>query len=99
MLVKTFNSVLNNTLQTYLDDNKIVTQIAFQSKSRTVYHMFILRTLIEKYTNNKSKFNVCFVDFHKAFNSVLHSALVNSKLTKKWILETQFIISFKICIW
>ena len=37
--------------------------------------MFILRTLIEKYTNNKSKLYVCFVDFQKAFDSVLHSVL------------------------
>ena len=37
--------------------------------------MFILRTLIEKYTNNKSKLYVCFVDFQKVFDSVLHSAL------------------------
>ena len=38
--------------------------------------MFILRTLIEKYACNKSKLFVCFVDFEKAFDSVLHSALL-----------------------
>ena len=76
-LAKLFNSVLNNRLQKYLDENKIINpcQIGFQPKSRTVDHMFILRTLIEKYTNNKSKLYVCFVDFQKAFDSVLHSVL------------------------
>ena len=38
--------------------------------------MFILQTLIEKYINNRSKLYVCFVDFQKAFDSVLHSALL-----------------------
>ena len=38
--------------------------------------MFILRTLIEKYACNKSKLFACFVDFEKAFDSVLHSALL-----------------------
>lgn len=38
--------------------------------------MFILRTSIQKYTNNKSKLYVCFVDFSKAFDTVLHSALL-----------------------
>ena len=85
MLVKTFNSILNNRLHTYSDNNKIVNpcQIGFQSKSRTVDHMFILRTLIEKYTNNKPKFNICFVDFQKPFDYVLHSALLNSNKRKK----------------
>ena len=34
--------------------------------------MFILRNLIEQYT----KLYVCFVDFQKAFDFVLHSALL-----------------------
>ena len=38
--------------------------------------MFILRTLIENYVCNKSKLFACFVDFEKAFDSVLHSALL-----------------------
>ena len=76
-LAKLFNSILNNRLQKYLDENKMINpcQIGFQPKARTVDHMFILRTLTEKYTNNKSKLYVCFVDFQKAFDSVLHSAL------------------------
>ena len=38
--------------------------------------MFALRTLIEKYTKqNKSKLFTCFIDFRKAFDSVLHQAL------------------------
>ena len=77
-LAKLFNSILNNRLQKFLDTNKTINhcQIGFQPKARTVDHMFILRTLIEKYTNNRSKLYVCFVDFQKAFDSVLHSALL-----------------------
>ena len=38
--------------------------------------MFVLRTLIEKYTiQNMSNLFTCFVDFRKAFDSVLHQAL------------------------
>ena len=76
-LAKLFNSILNNKLQKYLDENKMRNpcQIGFQPKARTVDHMFFQRILIEKYTNNKSKLYVCFVDFQLAFDSVLHSAL------------------------
>lgn len=38
--------------------------------------MFVLRTLIEKYTNQGSKLHACFVDFAKAFDSVMHTALL-----------------------
>ena len=77
-LSKLFNSILNNTLQNYLDTNKITNpcQIGFQPNARTVDQLFILRTLIEKYTCNKSKLFACFVDFEKAFDAVLHSALL-----------------------
>ena len=77
-LAKLFNSVLINRLQDFLDKNSTIDhcQIGFQPKARTVDHMFVLRTLIEKYTNNRSNLYVCFDDFQKAFDSVLHSALL-----------------------
>ena len=77
-LAKLFNSVLNNRLQKYLDKEKIImpNQIGFQPKARTVDHMFILRTVIEKSLANNNKLYVCFVDFAKAFDTVLHSALL-----------------------
>ena len=77
-LAKLFNSILNNRLQNYLDTNKIINphQIGFQPNARTVDHMFLPRTLIEKYACNKSKLFACFVDFEKAFDSVLLSALL-----------------------
>ena len=38
--------------------------------------MFVLRMLIETYTKqNKAKLCTCFIDFKKAFDSVLHRAL------------------------
>ena len=48
-LSKLFNIVLNNRLQKYLADDKIINpcQIGFKPKSRTVDHMLILRTLID----------------------------------------------------
>ena len=59
---KLFDSILNNRLETYLNENKIIseTQIGFQKKARTTDHMFVLRTLIEKYTKqNKNRLFTC----------------------------------------
>lgn len=77
-LGKAFNTILNNRLNTFLSDRKIITpvQIGFKKNSRTSDHMFILKTLIDKYTKcHKNKLFACFVDFRKAFDSVLHPAL------------------------
>ena len=78
MFGKIVNSVLNNRLQKYLDKEKNImpNQVGFQPKARTADHMFILRTVIEKSLANNNKLYVCFVDFAKAFDTVLHSALL-----------------------
>ena len=39
-------------------------------------HMFVLKTLIDKYTNKGGdKLFTCFVDFKKAFDSVIHPGM------------------------
>ena len=46
-------------------------QIGFTRKKRTVDHMFVLRSLIEKHTKKGSKPQyVCFIDLEKAFDLV-----------------------------
>ena len=75
---KLFNSILNTRLNEYLTENNIIdkTQIGFQKKARTSYHMFVLHTLMEKYTKqNTLKLYTCAIDFRKAFDSILHQVL------------------------
>ena len=75
---KIFNSVLNNRLDTFLVENNIIDncQIGFTKKARTSDHMFILKCLFDKYCNEKNgKLYACFVDFHKAFDTVIHTGI------------------------
>ena len=37
--------------------------------------MFVLKTIIDKYTKNKKQLYSCFVDFRKAFDTVIHDAI------------------------
>ena len=77
-LGKLFNCILNNRLNECLSETNVIdeSQIGFQKKARTSDHMLVLRTLTEKYTKqNNSKLFTCFIDFRKAFDSVLHQAL------------------------
>ena len=69
---KLFNGILNNE------------QIGFRKGSRTADHIFKLKTLICKYIQKSGKSYACFVDLKKAFDSVIHSALLY-KLLKNGI--------------
>lgn len=77
-LAKLFNKILNNRLDKFLSDNKIIKkeQIGFERESRTSDHMFILKCLIDKMKKvGNNKLFTCFVDFKKAFDTVVHPAL------------------------
>ena len=78
-LGKVFSMILSNRLESFAKENKLIddTQIGFKKGSRTVDHMFILTTLIDKYVKKlKSPLYVCFVDFRKAYDSVWRQALL-----------------------
>ena len=77
-LGKLFNSVVNKRLDTFLDKNNIIhpAQIGFTKKGRTTDHVFIVKSLIDKYCNSKDgRLYACFIDFHKAFDSVIHNGM------------------------
>lgn len=104
-VAKLFNSILNKRLQTFLQENNVINdvQIGFQPRSRTSDHMFVLRTLIEKYRSCGSKLFACFIDFSKAFDTVLHSALFvklhNIGVTGKFLkVLTELYNKSKLCV-
>ena len=62
----------------FLEDFKIIdnVQVAFTKNTRTSDHMFIMIFLIDKSINiNGGNLYSCFVDFWKAFDSVIHPDL------------------------
>ena len=77
-LAKLFNTILNNRLNEFIISNSVINevQIGFRKGSRTSDHMFIIKTLIDKYTMNGNKLFACFVDFRKAYDSVNHMKLL-----------------------
>lgn len=77
-VAKLFNIILNERLNDYLENNNCIDQcqIGFKKNSRTSDHMFILKCLIDQYTNSSgNRLYACFVDFRKAFDSVVHPGL------------------------
>ena len=77
-LGKLFNRIHYNRLTKFLDKHHVIndSQMGFTKKARTSDHMFILKTIINKYCNNKDgRVFACFVDFQKAFDTVIHTGI------------------------
>ena len=77
-LAKVFNTIMNNRLNNFLIEKNIIdkSQIGFKKKARTSDHIFVMNTILQKYSRCKQKLYLCFVDFKKAFDSVWHDALM-----------------------
>ena len=78
---------MNQRLQAFLIKNNTIdrAQIGFMSKSRTTDHIFILKTLCNKYVKDKNsgKLFDCFVDFKKAYDSIWHEGLFHKLSTNQ----------------
>ena len=63
---KLFTSVINQRIIKFVEKQRIVShhQIGFKKSYRTADHIFVVKTLINKYLHE------CFVDFKKAYDSV-----------------------------
>ena len=74
-----FNNILNIRLDNFFKKNRLIhqSQIGFTQNARTADHVFILKTLIDKYCQSKNgRLYACFVDVHKVFDtSVIHVGL------------------------
>ena len=68
LLGKLFNRVLNERLVKFLEKHTIISdcQIGFTKQARTSDHMFIIKTIIDKYciVKNKEVF-ACYVDLKR----------------------------------
>ena len=51
-------------------------QGGFRTHQRTTDHIYLLRTIIKKYTTQNRYLYTCFVDFSKAFDSIWRLALI-----------------------
>ena len=70
--------ILNARLEKYLEEYSIIdiSQIGFKKHARTSDHMFILKSLIDKYINKSGgRLYTCFVDIRKASDTVIHPGI------------------------
>lgn len=67
-----FTTILNTRLEKIFININLIDR-----NKRTSDHMFVLTSLIDKYTQSNSKtLHTCFIDFRKAFDKVWHLGLL-----------------------
>ena len=78
-LCKLFNAILATRINKYLEENSVIRpeQGGFRKDHRTSDHIFVLQTIIQKYTRNGGKLYACFVDLKKAYDSVWRRGLIH----------------------
>ena len=80
-LGKLFCHIINNRICSDLENRAFLKQeqAGFRKNHRTSDHIFVLRTIIDKYVLNAkkgSKLYACFIDLRKAFDTVWHDGLL-----------------------
>ena len=77
---KLFCHVLNERIISYVDKVSFLRpeQAGFRKNYRTTDHLYVLKTIVDKYvlnSNKGSKLYACFIDLRKAFDTVWHEGL------------------------
>ena len=104
-LSKLFTAVLNNRLDTFLEDSDILNenQAGFRQSYSTTDHIFALNCITELLRHQKKKIYCTFTDFSKAFDSVwrigLWRKLLDSHIEGKFLNVIQNLyLNVKSCV-
>ena len=102
---KLFTSILNNRLNTFLEENRILleNQAAYRKSYSTLDHIFTLNSLNEILKHYDKKLYCVFIDFSKAFDSIWHTGLwhklLKQDITGKFLKIVQSMYSnIKSCV-
>ena len=81
-LGKLFSNLLNDRLTQFVEKNRIIgpEQAGFRPGFSTTDHMFCLKALIDIYLSKKKKLYCCYIDYSKAFDSVVRTELWHKML-------------------
>ena len=79
-LGKLFCHIINDRISKELESKSFIKpeQAGFRENHRTSDHIFVLKTIVDKYVLNSktgSKLFACFIDLKKAFDTVWHDGL------------------------
>ena len=77
IIAKIFSITLRNRINSWCENENTfnTSQFGFRDNRSTIDCIFILHSIIQNIINNKSKLYCVFIDYEKAFDTVIHEAL------------------------
>lgn len=88
-LYKLFSSIIEKRISTTLEKSQPIEQAGFRKSYSTIDHIHSLELLVEKYQEYRRPLYIGFVDYQKAFDTILHNsiwkALQTQKVEKKYV--------------
>ena len=77
VFAKLFSLILRNRLNTWCEDNEVLNefQFGFRVGRSTSDRIFILHSLVQHVLKDNGKLYCAFIDYEKAFDTVIHEAL------------------------
>lgn len=96
---KLFSLIIRNRVNNWCEEQDLLNnfQFGFRDKRGTADCIFVLHTLIQKVLTRKSKLYCAFIDYEKAFDTIIHDAmwikLINTGLSSKVITMIKAIYS------
>ena len=84
-LGKLFNKIIHRRLYDFMEENSLISinQIGFKQKSRTVDHIFTLKSIIDTFKLKRKKVFAAFIDLKKAYDTVWRIGLFYKLLKQK----------------
>ena len=88
-LYKIFSKIILGRLTKGLDEQQPKEQAGFRSDFSTIDHIHVANQVMEKYNEYGKTYYIAFVDYNKAFDSLIHKhiykALENQGVNRKYI--------------
>lgn len=71
-IYKIFSKIILKRLERTLDENQPIEQAGFRKGYSVIDHIHVVRQTLEKYNEYQLTYYIAFVDYSKAFDSLLH---------------------------
>lgn len=88
-IYKIFAKIILKRIERTLDEHQPIEQAGFRKDYSVIDHIHVVRQVVEKYSEYQLKYYISFIDYSKAFDSLLHKniweALVEQGIEHKYI--------------
>lgn len=86
-LYKLFSSVIERKIKVTIEAHQPIEQAGFRRGFSTVDHIHSIEMVIEKFQEFKRPLYIVFIDYQKAFDTLLHSSIWEALLSQKVTLD------------